>query len=191
MTIHTPPGSGPPAGSVVAVCAGPTHAFSKPVRDEIRLLAGQGVAGDAHCGATVRHRSRVALDPGQPNLRQVHLLQSEAFDALASSGFQLGPGDIGGNVTTRGIDLLGLPTGTLLSIGATAVLRLTGLRDPCTQMDRFQSGLMAATLERDALGRLLRKAGVMAVVVREGTVRSGDAVVAARPSGAWRALEPV
>jgi MOSC domain-containing protein YiiM len=161
--------------TVAAVHRNAIHGFSKFAEDEIVLVEGLGVEGDAHSGRTVKHRSRVARDPGQPNLRQVHLLQAELFDELVPAGFTVWPGEMGENITTRGIDLLALSTGTRLRIGAAAV-EVTGLRNPCSQIDRFQPGLMAAVLDRDGQGGLVRKAGVMAVVVATGPVRPGDPI---------------
>lgn len=180
-----------PDARVLAVAASAGHGFSKLLAPSITLLAGQGVAGDAHCGVTVKHRSRVAQDPTQPNLRQVHLLQAELFDELAARGFVIEPGQLGENITTRGLDLLGLPVDTTLHLGRGVVLRLTGLRNPCVQIDRFRPGLMAAVLDRAPDGRLLRKAGVMAVVVTGGTVVPGDALHVVRPALPHRALERV
>jgi MOSC domain-containing protein YiiM len=177
--------------TILAVAAAPGHAFSKQAVGEITLVAGLGVVGDAHAGETVKHRSRVARDPTQPNLRQVHLLHAELFDELAPQGFALRPGDIGENVTTRGLDLLGLPTGTLLRLGGAATVELTGLRNPCYQLDRFADGLMKATLDRAADGSLIRKAGVMAVVRQGGVVRAGDAITVTLPDGPHVALAPV
>jgi MOSC domain-containing protein YiiM len=157
----------------------------------IRLVAGLGVEGDAHLGETVKHRSRVARDPTQPNLRQVHLMHAELLDELAVAGFRVAPGDLGENVTTRDLDLLGLPTGTLLRLGDTALVEVTGLRNPCVQLDKFQKGLMAATLDRDPQGNLVRKAGVMAVVREGGEVRAGDAIAVTLPPGPHRPLVPV
>lgn len=176
---------------VVAVCAGAAHDFSKPVRASIRLLAGLGVQGDAHLGVTVQHRSRVAIDPTQPNLRQLHLVHAELLDELRDAGFEIGPGQIGENLTTRGIALLDLPRGARLRIGASAVVEVTGLRNPCAQLDRFRPGLMAATLGRAADGTLLRKAGVMAIVLAGGDVRAGDAIRVEHPAGAHLPLERV
>jgi MOSC domain-containing protein YiiM len=150
--------------TVIAVALSAGHTMSKPTRTSIRLIAGQGVEGDAHLGATVKHRSRVRRDPSQPNLRQVHLLHAELLDELRAAGFALEPGQIGENVTTRGIDLLGLPTGARLRLGD-ALVEVTGLRNPCVQLDGIQPGLMAATLGRDHEGNLVRKAGVMAIVL--------------------------
>lgn len=161
---------------VVAVSRGSEHTFSKRQEDRIRLLAGLGVEGDAHSGRTVQHRSRVAQDPTQRNLRQVHLIHAELHDELRARGFSLMAGDMGENVATRGIDLLGLPTGTRLRLGESAVVEVTGLRNPCVQLDHFQAGLMAAVLDRDRDGKLVRKAGVMAVVVSEGEVCPGDGI---------------
>lgn len=178
-------------GSVTAVHLGERHRFSKAPRRSICLLAGRGVEGDAHAGATVQHRSRVRRDPSAPNLRQVHLIHVELFDELARAGFTVGPGDLGENVTTAGIDVLGLATGALLHLGPDAVVQVTGLRNPCVQIDRFQPGLMAACLDRDDEGRLVRKAGIMGIVVHSGEVHAGDAVVVEEPSGPRRPLEPV
>jgi len=163
-------------GLVVSVSRRSSHAFSKDVADRIVLVAGLGVEGDAHLGRTVQHRSRVAADPAQPNLRQVHLIHEELHHELKSLGFTVAPGVMGENVTTGGVDLLGLPTGTLLRLGTQAEVELTGLRNPCLQLDKFQPGLMAAVLDRDRDGNLVRKAGVMAVVTRGGEVRAGDAI---------------
>ena len=176
---------------IVSVSRSDSHSFSKPAAGAIRLLAGLGVEGDAHCGVTVKHRSRVAQDPTQPNLRQVHLLPAELFDELAGQGFTITTGALGENVTTQGIALLALPLGTELQLGASAVLQLTGLRNPCVQLDRFQSGLMAAVLGRTAHGALVRKAGVMAIVLRGGPVRAGDTIRVVLPAGPQRALERV
>jgi len=179
------------AAVVIAVCRSATHSMAKPVMATIRLVTGHGVEGDAHAGATVKHRSRVARDPQQPNLRQVHLIHAELHDALRTQGFDVAPGRMGENVTTRGLDLLALPAGTRLRLGARATIELTGLRNPCAQLDAIQPGLMAATLERDAAGRLVRKAGVMAIVVADGEVRPGDPIAVERPAPPHRPLEPV
>lgn len=176
---------------VLAVHLSPVHEFSKGVFERITLLAGLGVQGDAHCGETVQHRSRVARDPTQPNLRQVHLLPSELFTELAARGHAVRPGDIGENITTRGIDLLALPTDTELQLGPEALVRLTGLRNPCAQIDRFQAGLMAAVLGRTPEGELVRKAGVMAVVLRGGVVAAQDRIQIRRPAGPQAPLKPV
>jgi MOSC domain-containing protein YiiM len=179
------------AATVTAVSRDAEHAFTKPVRDRIRLLAGLGVEGDAHLGRTVQHRSRVARDPTAPNLRQVHLITAELHDELTARGFAVAPGDLGENVTTRGVDLLALPTGTVLQFGAGAQVELTGLRNPCSQIDKFQPGLMQAVLDRDADGALVRKSGVMAVVRRGGEVRADDPIEVILPAGPSRPLEPV
>jgi MOSC domain-containing protein YiiM len=180
------------SGTVTAVSSNGEYSFTKPNRDSITLLAGLGVEGDVHAGVTVKHRSRVAQDPTQPNLRQVHLVHAELFDELRGAGFDLVPGLIGENVTTRGVDLLGLPTGTLLRLGdGGAVVRVTGLRNPCTQLDDCRPGLMRAVLDRDADGGLVRKSGIMGVVVAGGAVRPGDAIAVEPPAGPHRPLEPV
>jgi MOSC domain-containing protein YiiM len=177
--------------SVVAVSSRVGHHFSKTPNLSIRLLKGLGVAGDAHMGETVKHRSRVRKDPTQPNLRQVHLMHTELFDELRSKGFVIQPADLGENVTTSGIDLLALPPGTRLHLGSSAVVEITGLRNPCIQIDNFQKGLMAATLDRDADGNLVRKAGVMGVVLADGDVRPGDAIRVELPDLPHRPLQPV
>lgn len=176
---------------VIATAASAVHEFSKDLAPRIELLAGLGVSGDAHCGVLVQHRSRVARNPNQPNLRQVHLIQRELFDELAAKGFAVEPGQFGENITTEGIDLLALPVDTKLAIGATAVVVLTGLRNPCVQIDRFRKGLMAAVLDRDAAGQLVRKAGVMAVVLSGGVVNVGDAIEVSLPPLPHRAMEKV
>ena len=181
----------PAPPSVVAVCRDGAHRFSKHVAPGIRLLAGLGVEGDAHLGRTVQHRSRVARDPTQPNLRQVHLIHAELIDALRAAGFRVDPGTMGENVTTRGIDLLGLARGTRLRLGRAAVVEVTGLRNPCAQLDTYQKGLMAAVLDRDADGNLIRKAGVMAVVVQGGEVVPGDTIAVMPPQGTRQTLAPV
>ncbi|HEY4172016.1 MAG TPA: MOSC domain-containing protein [Rhodopila sp.] len=179
------------AGIVEAVSQRGTHRFSKQPTMWIRLLAGLGVEGDAHLGTAVQHRSRVARDPTQPNLRQVHLLHRELLESLIDRGFVIGPGDIGENILTRDVDLLSLPTGAVLRIGAAAEIRVTGLRNPCAQMDRFKPGLMKATLDRDTQGNLVRKAGVMAVVLTGGEVRPGDAIEIILPPEPHGRLLPV
>ncbi|MCM2293005.1 MOSC domain-containing protein [Allorhizobium sp. BGMRC 0089] len=178
-------------GVVMSVSASPVHGFSKAVLEEITLIEGQGVAGDAHLGVTVKHRSRVAVDPTQPNLRQVHLVQAELFDELSEKGFTVAPGDIGENIATRHLDLLSLPRGTILQIGEAAQVELTGLRNPCRQLHDFQPGLTEAVLDRDANGELIRKAGVMAVVHTGGPVRSGDAIQVVLPQEPHAKLEKV
>lgn len=178
-------------GIVAAVSRSARHTFSKGNEACIRLVAGLGVEGDAHQGATVRHRSRVARDPEQPNLRQLHLIHSELHEELRGKGFAVTAGDMGENVTTRGVALLDLPLGTRLHLGATAVVEVTGLRNPCAQLDRFQPGLMGAVLERDAAGSLVRKAGIMAVILAGGTVRPGDPIRIELPLEPHRPLEPV
>jgi MOSC domain-containing protein YiiM len=168
-------------GKIIAVSRSAAHNFSKPNEAAIRLIAGLGVAGDAHLGETVQHVVRVREDPNRPNLRQVHLIHSELFDELREAGFPIAPGEIGENVTTRGIDLLGLPVGTRLHLGADAVVQVTGLRNPCRQLDRFQAGLMAAMLGRDAAGHVRIKSGIMGIVITGGDVRPGDAIALALP----------
>ncbi|MGI8839581.1 MAG: MOSC domain-containing protein [Caulobacteraceae bacterium] len=178
-------------GSVLAVSRGARHGLGKANAAAIALVAGHGVEGDAHAGATVQHLSRLALHAASPNLRQVHLIHAELHDELAAAGFAVGPGQMGENITTRGLDLLGLPTGARLRLGAEAVVEVTGLRTPCSQLDGLQKGLMAATLGRDGAGRPVRKAGVMGIVLAGGEVRPGDAIAVEVPSPPFRWLKPV
>ena len=178
-------------GTVIAVSQSPRHTMSKPNQEVIQLSAGLGVTGDAHAGATVKHRSRVARDPSQPNLRQVHLIHAELHDELHAAGFAVAPGQMGENITTRGLDLLGLPSGARLYLGERAVVEITGLRNPCAQLDGIQPGLMAATLDRDPDGNLIRKAGVMGIVLADGPVRPGDAIRVELPPEPHRGLGPV
>ena len=179
------------SGRVIAVSVSGAHTMSKPNVERIRLLEGLGVEGDAHMGATVKHRSRVARDPTQPNLRQIHLIHAELFDELRAKGFNVTPGLMGENVTTQGIDLLALPAGTRLHLGGVAIVQVTGLRNPCYQLDGLQQGLMQATLARDAEGNLIRKAGVMAIVVAGGEVGIRDAIRIELPAGPHEPLKPV
>lgn len=178
-------------GSVVAVSRGDRHGPGKANQPIIRLVAGLGVEGDVHAGVTVKHRSRVATDPTQPNLRQVHLIHAELFDELVKAGFLITPGAMGENITTRDVDLLGLPAGALLRLGASAVVEVTGLRNPCYQLDEMQPGLMKACLGRRATGEPVRKAGVMGIVVRGGEIRPDDRITVELPTGPHRPLKPV
>lgn len=172
-----------PRATVVSVSRDDRHRFSKPTVPGIRLIEGFGVEGDAHAGATVQHRYLRAKDPTAPNLTQVHLIQAELFDELADAGFTVAPGELGENVTTSGVDLLGLPLGTRLHLGADAVVELTGLRSPCSLINGFQTGLMKTMIGTDASGRVIRKAGVMGVVAAGGSVSPGDAIRVELPPG--------
>jgi MOSC domain-containing protein YiiM len=179
------------AASVIAVSRSGVHSFSKVARDVVDLVAGLGVEGDAHAGSTVQHRSRVAADPSQPNLRQVHLIHVELFQELRGKGFEISPGQLGENVATCGVDLLGLPRGARLHLGRQAVVEVSGLRNPCRQLDGFRSGLMRAVLDRDENGGLVRKAGVMGVVLTGGAVRPGDGIRVELPGPPHVRLAPV
>jgi MOSC domain-containing protein YiiM len=176
---------------IIAVSLRSGHHFSKANALTIRLIEGLGVDGDAHAGVTVKHRSRVRRDPTQPNLRQVHLVHRELFDELREKGFAIAPGDIGENVTTSGIDLLALPRGTRLKLGASAIVEVTGLRNPCIQLNHFRDGLMNAVLDHDADGNLIRKAGIMSIVLADGEVRPGDPIAVELPPPPHQALAPV
>ena len=176
---------------VSAVARDGEHRFSKRTVAEISVLAGLGVEGDAHRGVTVKHRSRVAADPTQPNLRQVHLIHSELFVELRAKGFEVEPANLGENVTTAGLDLLSLPRNTQLAIGATVVLEVTGLRNHCAQIERFQPGLLAAVLDRGPTGEVIRKAGIMTVVLTGGIIRAGDQIGVNLPLPPYLPLERV
>ncbi len=178
------------AASVVAVSRSATHTMSKEVVESIRILEGLGVEADAHQGITVKHRSRVARDPNQPNLRQVHLLHAELFEEVAAKGFNLVAGQMGENITTQGLALLELPKGTILKIG-TVELEVTGLRNPCLQIDGLQEGLLKAVLETDPDGNLIRKAGIMCIVLAGGEVRSGNSIEVILPLEPHQKLEVV
>lgn len=178
-------------GVVISVSLSSNHAFSKLNQPSIRLLEGLGVEGDAHLGTTVKHLSRVARDPTQPNLRQVHLIHAELHDELAAAGFEVHPGELGENVTTRGIRLLELPAGTRLRLGALAVVEVTGLRNPCVQIDRFRPGLLGEVVGRDDSGAIWRKTGIMSVVISGGDVKPGDAIAVDLPPEPHRPLEVV
>lgn len=178
-------------GSVEAVCAAPDHGFSKTALESVNLIAGVGVEGDAHAGKTVKHEVRQSTDPESPNLRQVHLLGAELLDELNAAGFELTPGMIGENILTRGLELGALPRGTRLHLGAGVVVELTGLRDPCGKLDRLRPGLREAVLGEDGDGALLRKAGVMSVVLEGGELKAGDEIAVELPGEPYKALEPV
>ena len=179
------------SGIVAAVSRSAGHTLTKPNEEKIRLLTGLGVEGDAHSGATVKHRSRLARFASEPNLRQVHLIHAELHDELRQKGFGVSAGQMGENITTRGVDLLGLPAGARLCLGGAAVVEVTGLRNPCAQLDRIQPGLMGATLDRDANGNLVRKAGIMGIVLTGGEVRPGDPIRVELPPDPPRPLVPV
>lgn len=178
-------------GIVIAVSRSAAHTFSKPNQTHIHLLAGLGVEGDAHMGVTVKHRSRVAQDPTQPNLRQVHLMHTELFEQLQAAGFVVAPGELGENITTRGVNLLGLPTGSRLHIGATAVIEVTGLRNPCVQIDRLQPGLLTHVVDHDQHGNLVRKTGIMGIVVTGGGISPSDNIRIELPPEPRRPLDRV
>lgn len=176
---------------VTAVSLSSSHSFQKSKQNSIKLIAGIGIEGDTHAGKTVQHRSRVAKDPTQPNLRQVHLIHSELHTELNNAGFNVAAGDMGENITTKGIDLLKLPTDTLLHLGDKAIVKVTGLRNPCAQLNDFQSGLMSAVLDKDESGNIVRKAGIMSVVIAGGIVKPGDNISIELPPKPYRSLERV
>lgn len=178
-------------GMVAAVCRSPTHSMTKPIADQIRLVAGLGIDGDVHQGATAKHLARLLRFGNAPNLRQVHLIHAELFDELRAAGFDVWAGLMGENITTRGVDLLRLPTGARLHLGGAAVIEVTGLRNPCRKLDKLRPGLMKATLARDEDGRLVRKAGIMSIVVAGGEVSEGDPIEIELPPLPYRPLAPV
>jgi MOSC domain-containing protein YiiM len=180
----------PGEGRVIGVSLSPAHTMSKQPQPWVRLLAGLGVKGDVHAGEKVRHRYHVRKDPARPNRCQVHLIQAELHDELRAAGFEVAAGQMGENVTTRGLDLLRLPTGTRLRLGEAAVIEVTGLRTPCRLLDGIRPGLMAATREK-VRNRVYFKAGIMAVVVAGGDVRPGDAIRVELPPEPHRPLQPI
>ena len=163
-------------GTVVAVSRSDSHSFSKQNQESIELVAAYGIEGDVHAGATIKHRSRLAKEGDQPNIRQVHLLHTEIFEELKEQGYEVLPGELGENITTKGLDILAMPKGTRLHIGSSAIVELTGLRNPCGQIDDFQKGLKDALLDHDAEGNLIRKSGVMSIVIASGDVVPGDPI---------------
>ena len=177
--------------AVIAVARDDAHRFSKPLREEITLVAGHGVEGDAHAGPTMIRRVRYRPTETLPNLRQVHLIHHELFDEIAAEGFAVAPGQLGENVTTRGVDLLALPRGTRIRLGDDAEVEITGLRNPCKQINAFQAGLMKRLLARGPDGQVVRLVGVMAIVLSDGVVRTGDALSITLPEGEHEALRPV
>jgi len=181
----------PDKATILAVHKSKNHNLHKIPRSSINLLKGLGVEGDCHMGRTVKHRSRVAQDPNQPNLRQVHLMHAELFVELASKGYDIKPGKLGENITTQGIDLLGLPKGTLLHLGDSAIVCITGLRNPCQQLNNYMPGLMQAVLERDTDGLLIRKSGIMGIVVQGGAIYPGDTITVQLPAQPYIKLERV
>lgn len=179
------------AGQVVSVALDESHRFSKKSVSAIEVVTGLGVAGDAHEGETVKHRSQVAVDPSQPNLRQIHLIHAELFEELELKGFSVGAADLGENITTSGIDLLALPRHALMRIGPDVRLEVTGLRNPCAQIDRFKSGLLAAVLDRGPNNQVIREACIMAIVQEGGSVRLGDLITVEMPPTPYLPLERV
>ena len=177
--------------TVISVHRGEDHAFSKSVVESIDLLAGLGVVDDAHSGARVRHRSRVAADPTQPNLRQVHLIHSELLDDVRAAGFTVDGGDLGENISTRGIDLLRLPVASVLAIGPDVLLSVTGLRNPCGQINGLEPGLLDQVRRSDEDGEIERLAGIMAVVIRGGRITAGDSILIGFPPEPHHRLERV
>lgn len=178
-------------GLVLSVNKSDAHTFSKYPADNITLLEGLGVQGDAHMGKTVKHRSRVKKDPTQPNLRQVHLIHKELFEELSQKGYQIQPGNMGENITTQNLDLLNLPKNTILKIGDNAQVQITGLRNPCKQLNDFQSGLMNELVFKDETGKIIRKSGIMGIVLTSGVIKPGDSIEVEYPPLPHEELERV
>ncbi len=176
---------------VLALSISPTHTLSKQNQSEIEIVAGFGVKGDAHMGEKVKHRSRVRQNPNQPNLRQVHLIHSELFEELEIAGFDINPGDMGENITTANLDILALPRDTILSIGKEVKLLITGLRNPCDQLNGIEKGLMDAVISKDDQGQLIRKAGIMSVVLSGGIIKKGDMILVEYPNKPYIKLDRV
>ncbi len=179
------------SGTVVGVNSKGTHGVKKVPQQEVTLVAGHGVDGDYHAGALVRHRSRVAKNPQQPNLRQVHFMHAELFDELAPLGIDVQPGDMGENITTRGVAILDLAPGSLLHLGESAIVEITGYRIPCAQLNDVNEQLLGEVATKAADGSITSKAGIMGIVIADGVVRPGDAIRVAVPAGASGRLEPV
>ena len=178
------------AGKVLALSKSAAHTLIKEGQNSLTLLTGLGIEGDAHLGVSVKHRSRVRKDPSAPNLRQVHLIHSELHHELRKKGFKISSGEMGENITTKGIDLLALPENSRLKMGGT-VIRITGLRNPCHQLETLQDGLMNAVLDKGKNGELIRKAGVMGVVLKGGNINVGDEIEVVYPDGELKKLNPV
>ena len=163
-------------GIVAGVFVSGGHTFSKSERYSVTLLQGLGIEGDAHCGSTVQHLSDRKKNSTRSNLRQLHLIQSELIEELNATGFDVRPGDLGENITTGQIDLPALPQGTLLRIGDTAVVEITGLRTPCFKIERFRKGLRSAVTEHRHGGPATLKGALMAIVVAGGVVNRDDRI---------------
>jgi MOSC domain-containing protein YiiM len=161
--------------AVSGVYVNDKHTFSKSSKAAIRLIKDFGVEGDCHAGPVDQHLFHLRRFGQHPNLRQVHLIHTELFDELALKGHAVRPGDLGENIATRNIELLKLPVGTRLRLGPEAIVELTGLRNPCRQIEAFQPGLLKHVLESTSAG-LVRKAGVMSIVIQGGVVQPGDSI---------------
>jgi MOSC domain-containing protein YiiM len=174
--------------NVKSVSKSLSHTFSKNVVGQIKLIEGLGVEDDVHLGKTVKHQYLAKKYPTSANLRQVHLIHYELIEELNENGFSVSDGDLGENITTIGIDLLNLPTDTILKIGNEAVVKITGLRNPCVQLDMFQKGLLKAVIEKDENGNVIRKCGIMGIVIKSGIVRIDDAIEIIFPQKPFKKL---
>jgi MOSC domain-containing protein YiiM len=167
-------------GTVVAVASKEKHEFSKRTRHAITLVEDHGVEGDVHAGRVIQHRYLAKKMPVMPNNRQVHLIASELFTELGLSGFNVSPGELGENITTAGLDLTNLPLGTRLRLGSSAVVEITGLRTPCSLIDRFQKGLKRAMIMKHEQPRF--RCGVLGVAKATGKIAPGDPIIVELPS---------
>jgi len=177
-------------GRVVGLARDGRNGFSKSAMDTICLIQGQGVEGDAHSGPFVRHRYLARRQPRLPNLRQVHLIPSELFEALRNAGYDLHPGDLGDNIATAGLDLETLPMGALLDLGSEACIELTGLRTPCVLIDRFRTGLKRQMVCSEPVAPRFR-CGVMSIVRTGGRLAVGDPIRVRLPPKPWTDLPAV
>jgi len=169
--------------SVLSVSMSSSHGFSKRPTDYIYLLSGCGVQGDVHCSGAASSN----------NKRQVHLIASELLTELArkdSKGraYIISPGALGENITTKGIDLVGLNEGTRLHFGDGddhAIVRITGLRNPKKRLDEWPKGLLDRCAMKNKKGEITgRKIGVMGIVEEDGFVQPGHMVYVEKPKTA-------
>lgn len=177
--------------TVISVSRSSGHSFRKACEESINLIEGFGVEGDVHAGKKIKHTFLAKEDPDRKNIRQIHLIAAELFTELKGKGFNVDPGQLGENITTEGIDLLSLPTGTLLHIGNGAVIELTALRQPCIQIDEFQQGLLKEVVYKDSGGNIIRKVGVMGVILVSGAVSPNDEIIVETPDKPHHKLDYV
>jgi len=179
------------SGKVHSLSSSAQHSFSKHTTHQVEVIKGIGIKGDAHAGVKVKHRSRVAKDPNQPNLRQIHLIHLELLKELVAKGYTVNPGDLGENITTEGISILNLPKDTILKIGENVAIQITGLRNPCHQIDKFQKGLLKEVVGKNDAGDIIRMAGIMAIVLEGGMIKVNDEILVELPALPHQKLERV